>query len=238
LIGGSKEDPRPLPIGPGFAVQEDNVAVEYNIPPSFSKDEFTGNIRKAMHHLSDMVAGMGLHFVNVSATEFPMEQMGDPKAFEFGCDPDFNAWRDGKRNPRPTAASKLLRTCGGHVHVGYEFLSPEDIISFVQHMDLFLGVPSVMMDKGELRKQLYGKAGAFRPKPYGCEYRSLSNFWVFNEEHTRWVWDSTALALDAWQNNKIDMSSEGPLIVRAINRNNKDIASSLIGKYNLLCATV
>jgi hypothetical protein len=121
--------------------------------------------------------------------------------------------------------------------VGYEFASPEEVLSFIQHMDLFLGVPSVMMDKGELRKQLYGKAGAFRLKPYGCEYRSLSNFWVFSEEHTRWVWDSTALALDAWQNKKIDIASESKTILGAINKNNKEAASTLIGKYNLLCVT-
>jgi len=58
-------------------------------------------------------------------------------------------------------------------------------------MDLYLGVPSVLMDKGELRKQLYGKAGAYRMKPYGVEYRTLSNFWIFSDTTIGWVWDNT-----------------------------------------------
>ena len=52
LIGGSKDHPRPLPIGDGFAVQEDNVTLEYNIPASGSKDELVSNIQAAMSFLA------------------------------------------------------------------------------------------------------------------------------------------------------------------------------------------
>ena len=54
-IGGSKEEPRPLPLGDGFAVQEDNVALEYNIPASDSAEKLVENIGKAMQHLLEMV---------------------------------------------------------------------------------------------------------------------------------------------------------------------------------------
>jgi hypothetical protein len=37
-------------------------------------------------------------------------------------------------------------------------------------------------DKDTERRKLYGKPGAFRPKPYGCEYRVLSNAWVDKPE--------------------------------------------------------
>jgi hypothetical protein len=37
-------------------------------------------------------------------------------------------------------------------------------------------------DKDKERRKLYGKPGAFRPKPYGCEYRVLSNAWVDKPE--------------------------------------------------------
>jgi len=235
LIGGSKHDPRPLPIGDGFAVQEDNVAVEYNIPPSNGRDEFVTNIQRAMDYLTDMVGQQGLKFVNVSATtEFPLIQLLQPAAMEFGCDPDFNAWQAGKRNPRPKADVHTLRTCGGHVHVGHEFESKESIHDFIKHMDLFLSVPSVFQDKGELRKQLYGKAGAFRVKPYGCEYRSLSNYWVFDPKLTGWIWDATEQAMNAWQDGNIDIDAEAPAILEAINNNNKTVAKALIEKHNLL----
>lgn len=234
LIGGSKEEPQPLPIGPGFMVQEDNVTVEYNIPPASTVQEFDNNIGTIMQFLSSKIADMGLVFSNESAVSFPPEQLLDPKAREFGCDPDFNAWKDGAMNPRPKAADKALRTCGGHIHVGYKFQSAEEVIQFMKHMDLFISVPAVLMDKGELRKELYGKAGAFRFKPYGGEYRSASNFWVFTKELRQWVWNSTELALDAWQNKKIDIDSLRGNILRAINKNNKDEAANLINSYGLL----
>jgi Phage phiEco32-like COOH.NH2 ligase-type 2 len=237
-IGGTKEQPKPLPIGDGFAVQEDNVAIEYNIPASDSKHAFTNNINKAMSFLSDTVAHMGLQFANTSAVSYPMTELMDERALVFGCDPDYNAWRKGKRNPRPKASDPTLRTCGGHVHIGgidtNPFMSEEDVINFIKHMDLYLGVPSILMDSGELRKQLYGKAGAFRYKPYGCEYRSLSNFWVFDSKLTNWVWDSTALAMNAWKSNAFDIDSDKDLILESINNNNKLMAERLVDKYKLL----
>ena len=233
-IGGTKEQPRPLlEIGEGFAVQEDNVALEYNIPPSPNKDAFRGNISRAMSYLSDHVGKMGLKLINVSATSFPVEQLRDPRALEFGCDPDFNAWKNGKPNPRPNAKDKTLRSCGGHVHVGYAFQSADEVHQFIKLMDLYLGVPSVLMDQGELRKQLYGKAGAFRYKPYGCEYRSLSNFWTFSDKTIDWVWDSTRRAADALQNN-MNIDEDGGLILEAVDHNNKLMAERLVDKYKLL----
>jgi hypothetical protein len=232
-IGGTKLNPQPLPIGEGLAVQEDNVALEYNIPPSGSQEDFTKNVQRAMYYLSTRVAELGLQFSHVSAASFPMEQLMDPRAMEFGCDPDFNAWANGRRNPRPKAADNTLRTAGGHVHVGHKFMTKRAAIDFIKFMDLYLGVPSVVMDKGDLRKQLYGKAGAYRIKPYGVEYRSLSNFWVFNTKLTDWVWTSTAAAMDAWQACELEIDEEGPSILEAINKNNKDVAMMLIDKYKL-----
>jgi hypothetical protein len=45
------------------------------------------------------------------------------------------------------------------------------------------------------RRELYGKAGAYRPKPYGCEYRVLSNRWLTSSTLIGWVFRNTALAL-------------------------------------------
>lgn len=233
LIGGSKEQPRPLEIGPGFMVQEDNVAIEYNIPPAGSRDEFDNNIDKIMKFLSMEVQKIGLHFDSSSAVSFPKEQLLHPMAQKFGCDPDYNAWKEGKRNPRPKANDPSLRTCGGHVHIGYDFESETDLIEFIKHMDLFT-LGSIIMDKGELRKELYGKAGCYRPKSYGGEYRSLSNFWIFKPEYRNWVWESTEMAMDAWKNKSIDIDAERNDILLAINKNNKKVASNLIDKYNLL----
>lgn len=233
-IGGTKEHPKPLPIGEGFAVQEDNVAVEYNIPPADSRLAFRGNISKAMSYLSDTIALNNLKFSNLASASWPKEQLNNRAARTFGCDPDFDAWAKGAVNPKPRAADKTLRSCGGHVHVGYAFNSEEEIWEFIKMCDLFLAVPATLMDPDDKRKELYGKRGAFRYKPFGCEYRVLSNFWVHEPRLTDWVWDSVDRAVDAWQNKKINVDADGDLIELAVNNNNKDVAAKLVDKYHLV----
>jgi hypothetical protein len=230
-IGGTKECPAPLPLGDGFAVQEDNVALEFNIPASSGKDQFVSNISAAMEFLENVVKDRyGYNFVNQSAVSFPESELIDPRSWVFGCDPDFNAWTL-KRNPRPKAKDRNLRSCGGHVHIGCE-LTKDQKIELVRMLDMRLGVPSTLMDQGELRKELYGKAGAFRDKPYGLEYRTLSNYWVFDKKLMGWVYEQVDRSLDAVISGE-SASSEKDNILAAIDGNNKDIAAMLVGKYSL-----
>jgi hypothetical protein len=231
-IGGTKDNPLPLPIGEGFMVQEDNVALEFNIPVSRSKAEFVKNISAATKFLESAVAdAFGFKFVKQSAVSFPQEELNDPRAYVFGCEPDYNAWTCDV-NPRPQASDPNLRSCGGHVHVG---VNDFDAIAGVRACDLFLGVPAMILDADEnasKRRALYGKAGAFRKKSYGFEYRTLSNFWIFEERFVEWVHDNTGRALDAVKAG-MDIDSEKDTILEAINNNNKDAALYLIKKYSL-----
>lgn len=230
-IGGTKTDPLALPIGEGFAVQEDNVAVEFNIPPADSEDTFQENISKAMSFLSDFFHRQhGLHFTPISAASFPKEQLNHPKAFEFGCDPDYCAWTR-KENPRPKVDDPCLRSAGGHVHIGFKG-TKQDKINLIKCLDLYSGVASVLMDSGELRKQLYGKAGAMRFKNYGVEYRTLSNFWVFKPELVKWVWRQTNRAMDALPNIE-QINADSDFIIGAINNNDVSLANHLVDKYEL-----
>lgn len=228
-IGGTKEHPMPLPLGDGFAVQEDNVALEFNIPAAANRAEFIKSICTATEFLEQAMIDMhGLRFVKQSAAYFPKEELNDPRALVFGCDPDYNAWT-GRANARPLADDPTLRSCGGHVHIG---CGDMDTFAVIKACDLFLGVPSVLMDNGELRKQLYGKAGAYRKKSYGAEYRTLSNFWVFDPKLIGWVHDNVGRALDAVSNG-FDFDQEQENIVNAINNNDKQLAQMLVDKYQL-----
>lgn len=230
-VGGTKSAPMPLPIGEGFAVQEDNVALEFNIPPAKSKAEFIESMMKATDFLEgNICAANGWHFDKRSAISFSNSELNDPRAFVFGCDPDFDAWT-GRVNPRPHSEDITLRSAGGHVHIGCSHLGV-DIREVVKFMDLHAGVPSVIMDNGVLRKQLYGKRGAFRAKSFGVEYRTLSNFWIFDKKLVDWVYRATERALaDVLAGKSID--SERKTIATAINKNNQEVAMSLIEKYNL-----
>ena len=230
-IGGTKLESLPMPIGDGFAVQEDNVALEFNIPASRSKAEFVGNIYKAVNFLEGVVKqGYGFHFDRRSAISFPETELDDPAAFVFGCDPDFDAWTGGV-NPSPAAEDKFLRSAGGHVHIGFD-VDAVDRAKVIRCCDLRLGVASVLMDSGELRKQLYGKRGAYRPKPFGAEYRTLSNFWVFDEKLVGWVYDNVARALVDAQAG-LPVEEDDKLIAQAINGNDKSAALQLVNKYQL-----
>jgi len=234
MVGGTKECPLPLPLGEGFAIQEDNVALEFNIPICTSKDQFGGSIASAMDFIgSTLRDSFGLHFVKDSAISFPEKELQDPRAFVFGCEPDFNAWT-GRINRKPRADDPNLRSCGGHVHIGivgtkYEHVDKHKLI---QACDLFMGIPSVIMDKGVLRKNLYGKAGACRWKPYGVEYRTLSNFWVFNPQLVEWVYNNTERALDAVLDN-MSFDDDSKLIQSTINNNVIPMAEMLVEKYGL-----
>lgn len=233
LIGGTKQRPQPIEaLGEGYAVQEDNVAIEFNIPPAKSEREFVDSIGKVMKVLGDGVnSKLGFHITNLSAASFPDEELQSPKAKEFGCDPDFNAWL-GRRNPRPKAADKNLRSCGGHLHIGYEkvLCDPRRVIQFA---DLCLGVPSVLMDtRGGLRRELYGKHGAYREKEYGVEYRTLSNFWIFHPRLAKWAWDNVHRTIWMAMEDR-DLSDHHERIVDAIDNGNKETAIGLVKEFDL-----
>lgn len=223
-IMADKWNPLQIPDMPkGFTLQEDNVSLEYGIPPAASAEEFIYHIKAVMEKSKEWVPG--LQFSNLSCVVFPEDQMEHPLAHIFGCEPDYCAWT-GKDNPKPQPPHPFMRSAGGHVHIE----TKEDPWQVVKAVDLYLGVPSVLMDKGEERKQLYGKAGACRIKPYGPEYRTLSNFWIFEDRLVQWVWDNVGRALE---NVTYDFDSIGDEVQHCINSNDKALARMLVDKYQL-----
>ena len=229
LIGGTKRVPRPLPIGEGFAVQEDNVAMEFNIPACATKAAFVKAIADATGFLEDVIQkGYGLRFDKRSAVSFPDTELMTGESHIFGCEPDYNAWTK-QKNPRPEATDKNLRSCGGHIHIGFEGLDPHEV---VKGMDPYAGVPSVLMDNGELRKELYGKAGAFRQTRYGVEYRTLSNYWIFQPSLCEWAYDAVQRCLNAVAQG-VDFDSYRDEIIQAIDGNDRAVAARLIEQHQL-----
>lgn len=222
-IKADKWNPMQIPDMPkGFTLQEDNVSLEYGIPPAASAQEFIGSINAVMAKSLDYLPD--LSFSKLSCIIFPEDQMEHPLAHIFGCEPDFDAWAN-KENRKPEPPHPFMRSAGGHIHVETE----RDGKLVVRLMDLFLGVPSVLMDTGEDRKKLYGKAGAHRIKPYGVEYRTLSNFWIFSDRLIQWAWDNTKRAVES----DLDVASYADDILKAINGNDKVVAKKLVDTFNL-----
>jgi hypothetical protein len=200
LIGGTKIAPIPIldHVEPGFALQEDNVMLEYNIPPARSAYEFSYNIKRIQEEIGMKVKGMGLVPAIESSMRFTEEQLDHEQARVFGCEPDFNAWtRTENPSPKGSEEIKTLRTAGAHIHIsfsvdGKECSWPEHIPyieAIVMGLDLKLGVPSILLDRDKDRRKMYGKAGAFRHKPYGLEYRVMSNWWTKKPEYTVFVYE-------------------------------------------------
>lgn len=230
VLGGSKEHPIPVKeLGKGFAFQEDNVLAEYNIPPAESEKTFSAFHQKMINFLTKKLAESGLR-PRWSASEImPESEMADPSAWVFGCEPDYSVWKL-EINPRPQAENPLLRSGGGHVHVGYRMTNAQKIHA-ARWVDANLGLWSVINDPDTRRRELYGKAGAIRFKPYGFEYRTMSNFWVPRLAAT--VYTRVAYALKMATQAKTDISKYAEPIQKAINTSDKNLAKTLLIELNL-----
>jgi len=161
--------------------------------------------------------------------EFTDEQLAFKQAQEIGCTPDIDAWKLVMNSPDGYTSN--LRAVGGHIHVGYN--NPDDQTSFeiAKAMDLFLGVGSVLLDKDTQRRSLYGKAGAMRLKSFGMEYRTLSNFWIFDDKLISWVFNNTLKALEFINVEGIITNPEE--IVKCINTCDKELALEILDDYHI-----
>lgn len=183
-IDGVKDEPVPLPSG-GTAIR-DNVALEFATPPVDSEEAFVNSIQKCIHEVRKLIPKK-FDIQALPSANFDDDQLDNFEAQQFGCDPDYDAWRL-KMNKPPCATDLSLRTCGGHIHVGHvegdgnDFLvTPYGRVDTIKMMDAVHGVISAILDSSPealRRKELYGKAGCHRPTSYGVEYRSLSNYWL------------------------------------------------------------
>ncbi len=189
LVGGTKEEPVSIGLEEGFAAQEDNVMLEFNIPPASDAVTFSNSIQAGLDAALALVRtrreDIELDFASYRA--FSAAQLDNPQAQRFGCAPDFDGHKGG-RPIKAVAPERLLRDdgsawrfAGGHVHIGGypEGTMPPYVIA--QMCDVFLGLPCVALDQQGPRRKMYGTPGRFRPTAWGIEYRTLSNFWIFDD---------------------------------------------------------
>lgn len=226
-FGGTKEKPLPILTGDGYAIQEDNVALEFNIPPANNSYAFYAHIAAALDECTQRATEKGLIIAMDAAANFTTDQLRSRQARTFGCDPDYNVWRLAE-NPRPHCDDPTLRTAAAHVHIGG---FTQDNIGLGRACDLFLGVPSIALDPDTKRRQLYGKAGAIRIKPYGIEYRTLSNFWL--KMYPTWVFNQALKAVEFVSNKQMISDDDARKIIKCINTHDMDLLRELTVRYQL-----
>lgn len=165
-----------------WAVQEDNVMLEFNVPAFKDSSFFTDSISRMLTVLEhDVLSQHGvMPKYEVMHTFKPEDIAPFPQAFTIGCLSDMNAYAENgayEREPFSAAHFGNNRFCGGHLHVQY---NPNNVPRhiFAQFMDLVAQLPYLRWDKQKMRRMFYGQPGLYREKPYGIEYRTPSNFWL------------------------------------------------------------
>lgn len=235
LIGGTKENPKPMGVG---AVQEDNVMFEFNTPPAVNADSFSSYIEEMLGIIEEIAKKNECGTLIAPYAEFDYKYLEHPQAMTIGCDPDYDAWNMQPNQQLDYTILKNIRTASGHVHVGVP--QPENSpiykLQLIKALDVYLGVPSIILDTDKTRRRFYGKAGAYRPKPYGVEYRVLSNFWIKEARLRKWVFQQAIMAVnnvktvDAWERRK-EFSSAS--LINAINECDVKYAKGFVDHFGI-----
>src|ERR1035437_500862 len=133
-------------------------------------------------------------------------------AYEISKDPN-NAWKIGSRTE-------------------YALKTPDIMVPV---LDIVLGNTCVLVDRApsnKERRKVYGKAGEHRLKPYGIEYRTLSNFWLRSYQLMSMVMGITRLAVQLVEQSTPDNDYVKALfdavnrndVIKAINENDFELA--------------
>jgi hypothetical protein len=181
ITPGTKE--KTEKVHPAFSLHADNVALEVTMAPADSVSRFISRMQETLNFVNQHLAVRGAELSSLVYTDaFSADHLKHPMAQRLGCDPDFCAYSATPEMPRSVPVLDDMgkyRFFGGHIHVGYDKeLCPPHVMA--QFMDLFVAMRVVQYDEQGPRRQFYGQAGLYRPKPYGVEYRTLSNFWCFD----------------------------------------------------------
>lgn len=234
LLGCSKEKKLDLS---GIRIQEDNVLIEFDNDPTDTFEAFDASIARGIEECRKILEPLGMDITERKSSHvFTPEEIKSfgEGAMVFGCTPDYNCLT-GLRNPKPTSVDPGLRTAGGHVHFGFRHLGHNPMTDgkvMGVMCDYTLGLPSLLMDEDDLRRELYGKAGAVRFKEaYGIEYRTLSNFWIFKQDTRRWVWEQGHKAFDHLHNGtymELAAIVSPEEVQRVINQNDRRMAEQYV----------
>lgn len=207
LIQGTKEEPFKFdPNNEHYATSLDNVLYEGNIPPATSSYEFYMYVRRLQKYMQSQLPE-NLKLVSVAAPKYNVEKyLSTLNAKTAGCAASINAWTAAYEHPQ--IGDTPYRGAGLHLHVSYKNAEPFLSLDLIKAMDLYLGVPAVLIEPENARKTTgYGKAGNCRlGKSYpGVEYRSLSGYFSKNKKLLEWCFNNTKHAIDFINSGKIEL---------------------------------
>lgn len=235
IIPGVKDKPyRSKDMPKGFGLEIDNILAEFNIPPVKTVQAFINNISYMKDYINKFVkiTNPDLGILCAASQVVDEDQLQSPEAKLFGCSIDYNAYTE-QPNPKPQGTSTNIRSAGFHLHIGYDNPNVNTSLELIKYLDMYLGIPSVLKDSDTARRSLYGKAGCFRLKPYGFEYRVLSSALMENVELLSFVFNQLNKGIMAFLRGIPRLSPE--VVQHIINNSDVEEAKYYIKIYKL-CA--
>jgi hypothetical protein len=248
LLGGTKDNP--ISIGNGCYRQEDNAMAEFNTPPVKTAEDWLDFIKYCFRQGNEILGAHGAQLKPMASNFYTDEQLNSEKLRTLGCSPTYDAYLEDLRSPDGKATN--MRTCGYHVHFGFPrrdvtsgtAFSIRHCFSLARYCDLFMGIPSVILDEDDDRRNLYGGPGEFRNKripdmdnpenedTYIFEYRTLSGNLLTADDLIKWVLNSAKRVVKEY-NNQTPLPPDD-ILKGAIATPDRKVASKLIKDYKIV----
>lgn len=181
---GDKRNPRM--INDRWGVLADGAAIEFNCPEPYNDPNV---MRQALTKAilawqADNKEYRVLPIRDLTSNEALWKYWDHPAMQEIGCDPDLDALLQGEHRLLGPPdfwlggeKTKPWRTAGGHIHIGIDPWPEVPKHVFVRLLDhIYFSwfnnkVPDPVMST-------YRRAGLYRDKPYGVEYRTPNSMWT------------------------------------------------------------
>jgi len=190
---GTKSKPEDL--GNGYALLNDNILIEGNVPPANNKYQFLDNMAHLWKTMNHRASERNAHIHNSDCEEISNALMETEEAKEFGCSSFNDAWNDSFEIDTPQLNGNN-RPAGCHIHIGLDNASESLKMAIVRSFDMFVTLPALEITGMNYRtSNLYGLLGACRIKSYGVECRSLGGTF-FNPQYFGWIYDNVKIAVN------------------------------------------
>lgn len=220
------------------SVTRDGFQGELNPRSDYCREIAGKRIAQAIVAAEKMAVKKGAH------VSFQMSEIIDGKAWKnapaeikrFGCNPTTNVHEADFE--RPNGQRVKFRSAGGHIHLGLPARLKNKYEDIVKVMDVVVGNTCVLIDRDPAnarRRKYYGRAGEYRVKPYGLEYRVPSNFWL--KHYVLWSMVSglarNAISIvDNKLTTKLLCEFDMKKVRKAINNNDYNLALENFNKYS------
>jgi len=219
----------------------DGIQAEFGMSPVICRVYF---IMAVKHILKEIQQDIGKNKIVLRPSVMVRKDIlnkAHPDAKIFGCMPDYNAYTLTINTPPMNAEKHPFRYAGGHIHIGLidTKYRPKPIykrqaailqneaehIRWVKALDLFVNLLTLPLDNSpsaKRRRSKYGKAGCFRPTPYGIEYRSLSCWWLKSP-----IFVSLVLGLAQFATAQIYNKNGYETILKILNISEEDVRGAI-----------